>query len=367
MATKCTLFNTVFRTITDFCEIKPSNVAGIPCEEFKEPLNEDTIRAWRSRGRPETDNFEQLLFCLQSILSKREVEQQGLRDRIAAVWPEGPVWDEGETAAGYVSRLLKAAYQKSGGSIQTAPPKRRLVAFGLNGTLFKGVRYSWELAFQAAGLDWKRISKKRKEEFEDKRITYEKWCEEDCRALKEAGLTKQKLEELARSKITKVEHLREAIQKIKDAGHKVAVISGGVDTVLYALLPDAKELFDAIYINRFIYNKETGVLQNIIPTRYDWDDYLSGVEGKKTAIVRLCERYRISHDDTVFVGDDFNDMGALAFAYMKIFSFSSCEDDPTRGKSRNVDERSLPKDAIHESGNDLLRVADRIIAWNFGD
>ena len=83
--------------------------------------------------------------------------------------------------------------------------------------------------------------------------------------------------------------------------------------------------------------------------------------------MRLCERYGVKRRDSAFVGDDFNDMGALRVAGMKIFSYSYSDEDPARGKSRRPNIRSIPEDAICEPGSDLMRIADRIIEWNFGD
>ena len=161
--------------------------------------------------------------------------------------------------------------------------------------------------------------------------------------------------------------MESAVAALKAKGHKVAIISGGIDSVLYAMLPNADELFDEIYINRFVYDEETGILKEIVPTTYDWDTYSAGVEGKQAGLIRLCERYHISRKDSVFAGDDFNDMGALRAAGMKIFSYSYSIGDPARGKSRRPDIRSIPSDAICEPGNDLMRIADRVIEWNFGD
>ena len=363
MSTKHTLFNTVFCTLTDFCDVKPSQIAdGVD-------LQEATVRAWRTRGIPKKEYYQWLIQSLKKILAERSVNSDALKDRLREVWSNAPIWDGGESIANYIERLLDAAYDASRGvspeaTFSGSTQKRRLVVFGLNGTLFKGVRYTWELAFRAAGLDWEKHSQELKEQFEDGKLSYEKWCEQDCRVLRDAGLTYEKLRKtVLDSKLRCIGNLEKAVKALKANGHKVVIISGGIDSVLYAMLPNANELFDEIYINRFCYDEQTGILKSIIPTTYDWDTYSAGVEGKQSGLMRLCERYGVRRRDSAFAGDDFNDMGALKAAGMKIFTYSY----PSRGKSRRPDIRSLPYDVIFETGNDLMKIAERIIRWDFGD
>lgn len=244
---------------------------------------------------------------------------------------------------------------------------KRAVAFDLDGTLIKGLRYSWTIVFKAVGVNEEEPAKLKKD-FECGRISYPEWCEADCRLLRENKLTFQKLQKAVKeSKVSLTKNLEPAILKLKDNGCKVAIISGGADSVLYALLPNADELFDAIYINKLIYNRETGILEDIIPTKYDWDESKKGLEGKQAGFKYFCVQNGVKPENSVFVGDDFNDLGAMGIAGMKIFYHSYSQRELDRGTLGRPDIKNLPFDVIYDSRNDLMGVANRIVNWDFTD
>ena len=378
---KKTLFNEIFATIIDFCGIKSHNIVNATRET--EWVNPNTISGWRTRGIPRDKYFEILCEAIHTVLCADEhkaeyCEQRrnDLKKDLESIWPKysdsGMCWDESKSVIENIPEILKNSYYLSGLSKPAEAKEqiknvKRLVAFDLDGTLIKGFRYSWTIVFKAIGSTGKEAVKF-KEAFELGNISYQDWCKSDCEILSKGGLTFEKVQDAVKnSGASLTKNLVEAIEKLKSNGCRVAIISGGADSVLYALLPNARELFDEIFINELVYNKDTGILEKIKPTLYDWDRYGNGVEGKQAGFRLLCERYNVKPEESVFVGDDFNDVGAMETAGMKIFYYSYSQHDPTRGLGRRPEIRSIPSDAIHEPGNDLMRVANRILKWDFGD
>jgi HAD superfamily phosphoserine phosphatase-like hydrolase len=235
-------------------------------------------------------------------------------------------------------------------------PSKYLVAFDLDGTLIKGIRHSWTLVWNHLNIR-NQSQKDRKLDFVNRRLSYLEWCKLDAEALRENGLNLTHFKEIADSKKCKLtQNLEEAIIKLKEKGIKTAIISGGIDSLLYAMLPNADDLFDDILINRFVYDKQ-GMFESINPTEYDWDGSKLGVVGKGRGLERLCEKYGISISDSAFVGDDINDQQAMEIAGKKILY---CGEDLRRDY-----EDGLPKGIEVITKNDLNLVV-RSLFRKFG-
>ena len=230
--------------------------------------------------------------------------------------------------------------------------KIKLAAFDLDGTLIKGLRHSWTLVWKHLKVDNK-IQKQRKEDFRNNKLSYLDWCRLDGEAFIKHGLKKDHFEAIVKDhglNITK--NLREGLKILKENGIKTAIISGGIDTLLYTLLPEADDLFDEILINRFLYS-DNNELATISATEYDWDDSKIGVVGKRRGLERICEKFDISTKDAAFVGDDLNDIEAMKSAGLDIFY---C------GDSREFfDKERLPTDIVIIPENNFLKVVDRIL------
>ena len=202
-----------------------------------------------------------------------------------------------------------------------SPPKRprpsqadmarlRVVGFDLDGTLLRGLTFSWTLVWEHLGFPQEH-HRRGMRKFRVGEWSYETWCEWAVSCFRARGLTRGQLESLA-DQLDVTRNLREAIAALKRAGFTVALISGGIDTFLYRKIPDADELFDHIFINRL---------------KFDADDLISGVdatahdfEGKADALELVAEEVGCSLAQSVFVGDAFNDAAvskrvAVSIAY----------------------------------------------------
>lgn len=225
----------------------------------------------------------------------------------------------------------------------------KLVAFDLDGTLIKGIRHSWTTVWNILKIN-NQEQKNRKKQFREKKLSYIKWCELDANDFIKKNLQRKHFSQIKESKMCSVtKNLREAIIKLKQQGIRTAIISGGIDTLLYTMIPDANELFDDILINKFIFDK-TDKFISISPTEYDWDDTKIGVVGKKRGLERICEKYSINLKDTAFVGDDVNDFQAMHEAKLKILYTK---------EGRELE--NIPHKISMITDNNLMKVVDKIL------
>lgn len=387
-------FSAVFKYITDKFQIKPKELsAKILLDERAQKhityFSENSIYNWRVRCAPNSEeNFELLkehviLYIKNKRGCKKSVSEDLFcrdMDQIFSSFGLGELWEEilgeGKEYISLIKTALEEAYENRKAVLtanamekkvefvdfasQKGEKKSRLVVFDLDGTLIKGIKYSWTLLYQAVNVsaDECRVAKKK---FENGELSYPEWVELDCQILQRAGLTKEIAQSATRKNCSLTKNFYEAIQKLKDNGFEVAIISGGADIVLYSLVPDANRIFNGnIFINKLRFDEESGRLTDIEATPYDWDDdgKVRGVSGKNQGLKVLCKRLGIDMKNTVFVGDDDNDFKAMRIAGMKILYHSCDPNDKTMGTGC----RSLPEGIALIMENDLMVVADYIIS-----
>ena len=181
-------------------------------------------------------------------------------------------------------------------------------------------------------------------------IDYKQWVRHDFEALRRGGITREKIGDAVRgSHCTLAKNLTAAIGKLRSRGYVTAIISGGVDAVLRCLLNSPEALFDVVYINRLVWG-EDGQLREIIPTEYDWDPAKKGVMGKCEGLRRICRDFGVTLEDSVFVGNDENDLMAMRIAGRKV-----CFSAQGEGLAKQVEN-------VHfEPRNDLMLVADYVL------
>lgn len=224
-----------------------------------------------------------------------------------------------------------------------------VVAFDLDGTLIRGIRHSWSLLWKAVGCSRSGAIQFQKA-FVNGEIDYKQWVQHDFETLRDNGLTVDKIyATIEKCKCSLTKNFKKAILKLKENKYIVAIISGGVDVVLKYFLPNPHELFDVVFINELKWDKQ-GNLINIVPTEYDWDSGKKGVAGKCAGLRKICADYNVPLCDSVFVGNDDNDLAAMQVAGRKVF-FSA----------ENFKYQEKYSDIYVEPRNDLMRVAEFII------
>jgi len=176
-----------------------------------------------------------------------------------------------------------------------------VVAFDLDGTIIQGLEYSWKLIWRILGYDDEErregMQRYLKRHSRADGLSYRDWCDWCCKKFQLRGLCRFHLEAIA-SELKLTHNFYPTIHALKSSGCILAIISGGVDTLLYEMIPDADQLFDYVFINRLVFDK--GELLRIEPTEGDF-------EGKRSVLERICGEANFTLHDAVFVGDSLND------------------------------------------------------------
>lgn len=392
-----TFFSDVFGCIRKFLNIKSKrlsdtneNLQQRECETDKNGkyFSRNTVDNWATRSAPQTNLlFTALIEALQAIIQEDDKSfgkiyiKNDLMEDLLDILSEYQIeyindilleliGNDLETS---VIKILRYAYEnknifkRNNSLVKEDKNYSHLVIFDLDGTLIKGIKYSWTLLYQAVGIDTS-ICNYNKKRFERREITYPDWCKYDCEELKQSGLTREKAFAATERNCALTKNFYPAIHMLKDLGFAVAIISGGADPVLYSLIPNADDLFDGnILINKLNFDRD-GKLESITPTEYDWDDGLLGVKGKKAGLELFCKKYNIPFDEKsgtypncVFVGDDDNDFKAMEAAGLRILYYVSSPDDKTYGIGGiSGMVRDLPSGVKLVEKNNLLIVADLI-------
>jgi phosphoserine phosphatase len=181
-----------------------------------------------------------------------------------------------------------------------------LICFDLDGTLVTGLDYVWTTLHRHFRTDARARDEARRA-FREGRLAYADWFRHDIVLLRAAGATRDAIRALFAT-IRVVPGARETLDTLRDAGARLAVLSGSVDLLLQAALPG--ERFDHVLINRLGFDAG-GLIEGGVPTEYD-------VDRKADGIAELCRREGLSVREAAFVGDNENDVAAARTAGFSI-------------------------------------------------
>lgn len=185
----------------------------------------------------------------------------------------------------------------------------RIIGFGLDGTLLQGYDYSWQLVWEHLKLDTN-VSKAKirayVREYHRGELTFEKYqelCQHDCATMKHGHLNRDQFKQITKD-IYPTTNLLKTLRILRNEGFVLAIISGGIDTFIEEKIPEVKELFDYICINR-IHFDDQGIVSDIEPTPFDF-------EGKAAALEAICQANGATLANAVFVGESFNNASVIA-------------------------------------------------------
>ena len=375
------LFSELFAFIISFLGIKPLTLVNA-----KGANDVNTIGSWKTRGSPQrNEDLEKLISAINSIIEEKNFSfgialypLNEWNQKIKCILSDFKIENIDDIITDInkepnlkysIAMLLRYAYKnrlihyfeeqdKQEELVKQQDKYKKLVVFDLDGTLIKGIKYSWVLLYQSVGLS-PELCKTGMKQFVNGEISYPEWCQRDLQELQRGGLTLNIAQNATKKNCSLTKNFDSAINKLKQNGCAIGIISGGADIVLNSLIPNARELFDDnIFINKLIFDSD-GKLINIDPTPYDWDDKgkIRGVQGKSAGLLKLCDKYKIPHEHSIFVGDDDNDFEAMKLAGKKIFYHSHDPNDKIPGTG----SRQLPEGLIIIVNDDLMEVANSIL------
>lgn len=185
----------------------------------------------------------------------------------------------------------------------------KVAAFDFDGTLLRGEKFvfSWEAVWRSLGFG-KTIQNDLKRQYRQQTAAarnrteqtqaYQRWCDLAVERFKTRGLTRDQLRAISQTLRLTV-NCREALKTLRENGVVTALISGGISAVLEDTFTDYRDYFDFVFMNELVFS-ESGIISGVRATAYDFD-------GKANAISLVCARAAATLEETVFVGDHFND------------------------------------------------------------
>jgi phosphoserine phosphatase len=183
-----------------------------------------------------------------------------------------------------------------------------LVAFDVDGTLVHHAedKTVWEVVnHRFTGSDEQNAL--RWELYRSGKLSYAEWVALDIESWRDAGATRDTITACFGA-LTLVEGARETLNELKARGVRLAVISGTLDLLLDALLPDHP--FDEVYTNQIRFDAD-GLIADWHATPFDMD-------GKGIALRSIALREDIPLARCAFVGDHANDVAAARLAGFSI-------------------------------------------------
>jgi HAD superfamily phosphoserine phosphatase-like hydrolase len=211
--------------------------------------------------------------------------------------------------------------------------RRLLICFDVDGTLIDDTIFIWQTLHDKMKTD--PVERKFwSDAYWNHQITYEEWATRDVEMWIRQNVTREiLLESLADLQL--MSGARYTLSQLRKNDHALGVISGSIDLALEKTIPDYSSVFDFVFLNRLLFD-ENNKLTGIVPTPFD-------IEQKASGLIEMSNRLRIPLRDTVFVGDNFNDIEVAKIAGCSI-AFN-CKSDELREVCRS-----------YVAGNDLTGI-----------
>lgn len=180
-----------------------------------------------------------------------------------------------------------------------------LVAFDVDGTLVTNAegRVVWQILLERFGCP-ESADTGRYEAFLAGEITYPEWVDLDIGDWAAAGATRAQIVESVERELELTDGAREVVTELRARGYRLAVVSGTIDVVLDVLFPSHP--FEYVFTNRIAFD-DAGRIESWQATPYDMD-------GKRDGLAEVAALAGITPERCAFVGDNVNDLSAMALA-----------------------------------------------------
>lgn len=180
----------------------------------------------------------------------------------------------------------------------------KLIVLGLDNTILKGYDFSWKLVWNYLNID-DSIRKDWIRSYHQNEINSKKWVQKKSNLFVNHKLNKSDFKKILKD-VYIVDGFTDTIEYCKKNKYALAIVSGGIDTVIEFMIPDYKTIFNFVTINKFRYDK-SGYLKNVIQTPYDFESKIEGIKDIQADL-------NISKKNTIFVGGGYNNIYALKVA-----------------------------------------------------
>lgn len=204
-----------------------------------------------------------------------------------------------------------------------------VVCFDLDGTLIDGTVFIWETLHDYFKTDMEKRNRAR-EDFFSGRIPYRAWFETDLELLSARGADRERISIMLKEKMRPMIGAHETLSVLRGEGVKTAILSGSLDVVLSAFYEP--EMFDVVFLNKVRFD-EIGLLSGGDATLYD-------LEKKGEGLLEIAARLGVCPSECAFVGDNYNDLSAVAVAGRSI-AFCPKSSDLRERADVTIDRRDL--------------------------
>ncbi len=206
----------------------------------------------------------------------------------------------------------------------------RLICFDLDGTLVDNTTFIWQTLHEYFGTDLK-LRKEMAHNFLIGKITYSEWAGWEVNQWKKKGANKKRLRDAITS-LSLMKGAYDTLHEIKKRGYTIAIISGSLNIVIEKLIPDFKEYFKYILINRLFFD-DKGEITGSKFTEYD-------MEKKADGLNYIAKQEGILLSECMFIGDNFNDMEIAKEAGFSI-AFNSKSDELNKIVDAVIEKKDL--------------------------
>jgi len=208
--------------------------------------------------------------------------------------------------------------------------KSLLICFDVDGTLIDDTVFIWQTIHEKINTD-KNERDFWSAEYWNKRITYDEWARKDVEMWIKMGATRTSLKSTI-SDLKPMKGAFDTLNILKKSGHQLGVISGSLDIAFDKAFPNNEKLFDCIYLNKLQFDSE-GYLKGIQSTPFD-------IEHKATGLKKMAEENNFEMKNTVFIGDNFNDVEVAKIAGCSI-AFNCKSDQLARVSDYVIEKKDL--------------------------
>lgn len=293
----------------------------IEYEEFanKHDISPSAMRYWfNGRSLPQKFNFQKVKYFIKNEVTTNHEQTNNFKDALLNFFKgindedsyyslerQNPnvlrlavaALDELFTLAKYGNRLdCSKTIFESTGHIQ-------VVVFDFDGTLTndKKGQTTWEMVWKALGYELEEC-KLLHHKFDEGLINHGEWCSLTEEKFKARNMHRDILAGIAK-KIHLIKGVKTTLAELQKHDIAIYIVSGSIMTVIQKVLGSANQYVQEIQANVFKFS-QAGFLTEIVGTQFDF-------EGKARYITMLSNKYKISPQDILFVGNSVNDR----FAY----------------------------------------------------
>lgn len=177
----------------------------------------------------------------------------------------------------------------------------KAVVFDFDGTLTKSDDQltTWQRIWIELGYSVDECNKLH-QDFDNKKISHQEWCNKTCKKFQEKHLTKKMLSDIS-SRISLIEGCVPTFRKLKENNLHLYIVSGSINEIIVRVLGDQLVCaFTQIKANEMVFDEKNRELNYIKGTIYDF-------EGKCNYILKIAKELKIHPYEILFVGNSNND------------------------------------------------------------